>query len=277
MPKVLTKEQIEQYHDEGFISPVRVISESEALSIKNQLEQVEADFPDEINAQSRNNLHLSFAFLDALAHNTIIVDAMEDLIGPDIALWASVMFIKEPSSKQYVSWHQDATYMGLDSIDFPTPWIALSPSNRDTGCMTMISGSHHSEIQIHKDTFAENNILTRGQVIPEVDKSKAIDLILEPGEMSIHHGAIIHGSQPNNSDQRRIGFSLQSYVPPSIKQVVGRNIWTHIRGEKRQDNDGIELDRPKYNMDPITVEQRRVAEENLSKILYKGAKIKRKY
>ena len=277
MPKVLTKEQIEQYHDEGFISPVRVISESEALSIKNQLEQVETDFPDEINAQSRNNLHLSFAFLDALAHNTIIVDAMEDLIGPDIALWASVMFIKEPSSKQYVSWHQDATYMGLDSIDFPTPWIALSPSNRDTGCMTMISGSHHSEIQIHKDTFAENNILTRGQVIPEVDKSKAIDLILEPGEMSIHHGAIIHGSQPNNSDQRRIGFSLQSYVPPSIKQVVGRNIWTHIRGKKRQDNDGIELDRPKYNMDPITVEQRRVAEENLSKILYKGAKIKRKY
>ena len=277
MPKVLTKEQIEQYHDEGFISPVRVISENEALSIKNQLEQVEADFPDEINAQSRNNLHLSFAFLDVLAHNTIIVDAMEDLIGPDIALWASVMFIKEPSSKQYVSWHQDATYMGLDSIDFPTPWIALSPSNRDTGCMTMISGSHHSEIQIHKDTFAENNILTRGQVIPEVDKSKAIDLILEPGEMSIHHGAIIHGSQPNNSDQRRIGFSLQSYVSPSIKQVVGRNIWTHIRGKKRQDNDGIELDRPKYNMDPITVEQRRVAEENLSKILYKGAKIKRKY
>ena len=277
MPKVLTKEQIEQYHDEGFIAPVRVISENEALSIKNQLEKVEADFPDEINAQSRNNLHLSFAFLDALAHNTIIVDAMEDLIGPDIALWASVMFIKEPSSKQYVSWHQDATYMGLDSIDFPTPWIALSPSNRDTGCMTMISGSHHSEIQIHKDTFAENNILTRGQVIPEVDKSKAIDLILEPGEMSIHHGAIIHGSQPNNSDQRRIGFSLQSYVPPSIKQVVGRNIWTHIRGKKRQDNDGIELDRPKYNMDPITVEQRRVAEENLSKILYKGAKIKRKY
>ena len=277
MHKVLTKEQIEQYHDEGFISPIRVISENEALSIKNQLEQVEADFPDEINAQSRNNLHLSFAFLDALAHNTIIVDAMEDLIGPDIALWASVMFIKEPSSKQYVSWHQDATYMGLDSIDFPTPWIALSPSNRDTGCMTMISGSHHSEIQIHKDTFAENNILTRGQVIPEVDKSKAIDLILEPGEMSIHHGAIIHGSQPNNSHQRRIGFSLQSYVPPSIKQVVGKNIWTHIRGKKRQDNDGIELDRPKYNMDPSTVEQRRVAEENLSKILYKGAKIKRKY
>ena len=277
MPKVLTKEQIEQYHDEGFISPVRVISEAQALSIKNQLEQVEAEFPDEINAESRNNLHLSFAFLDALAHNKIIVDAVEDLIGPDIALWASVMSIKEPSSKQYVSWHQDATSMGLDSIDFPTPWIALSPSNIETGCMTMIAGSHHSEIQNHEDTFAENNILTRGQVIPNIDRSKAVDLILEPGEMSIHHGAIIHGSQPNKSNQRRIGFSLQSYVPPSIKQVVGKNIWTHIRGQKRKDIDGIELSRPNYNMDPITVEQRRFAEENLSEILYKGAKLKRKY
>jgi ectoine hydroxylase-related dioxygenase (phytanoyl-CoA dioxygenase family) len=220
---------------------------------------------------------LSFAFLDALAHHPIIVDAMEDLIGPDIALWASVMFIKEPASKDYVSWHQDATYMGLNSTNFPTPWIALSPSNKETGCMTMISGSHKSSIQSHEDTFAENNILTRGQVIEDIDESKGVDLILEPGEMSIHHGAIIHGSQPNKSNQRRIGFSLQSYIPPSIQQVVGRNIWTHIRGRKRHDEDGMTLERPKHNMDSITVAQRRVANENLSEILYKGAKTKRNY
>ena len=277
MSKVLTKSQIEQYHDEGFISPVRVISEQEAHLIKQELEMVEAEFPEEINAESRNNLHLSFAFLDALAHNEIIVDAMEDLIGPNISLWASVMFIKEPSSKHYVSWHQDATYMGLDSLNFPTPWVALSPSNKETGCMTMIAGSHKTKIQEHEDTFAENNILTRGQVIQNVDESKAVDLILEPGEMSIHHGAVIHGSQPNNSTHRRIGFSLQSYMPPNIKQIVGRNIWTHVRGKKREDEDGILLDRPKFNMDPATVEQRRIANENLSEILYNGAKVKRNY
>ena len=101
--------------------------------------------------------------------------------------------------------------MGMNSTDFPTPWIALSPSNLETGCMTMISGSHKQEIHKHEDTFAEHNILTRGQVIPEVDESKGVDLILEPGEMSIHNGAIIHGSKPNKSQQRRIGFSLQSY------------------------------------------------------------------
>ena len=93
----------------------------------------------------------------------------------------------------------------------------------------------------------------------------------------IGHGAIIHGSQPNKSNQRRIGFSLQSYVPPSIKQVIGKNMWTHIRGQKRNDPDGIFLDRPKYNMDPKTVSQRKIAEKNLSEILYKGAKIKRNY
>ena len=277
MPRVLTKLQIEQYHDQGFICPIRVISEQEALSIKDELEQVEKEFPEEINSESRNNLHLSFAFLDALAHNKIIVDAIEDLIGPDISLWASVMFIKEPSSKQYVSWHQDATYMGLDSLDFPTPWIALSPSNIETGCMTMIAGSHKTKIQNHEDTFAENNILTRGQVIQDVDESKAVDLILQPGEMSIHHGAVIHGSQPNNSNQRRIGFSLQSYMPNNVKQNVGRNLWTHVRGQKRQDDDGMLLDRPRFNMDPNTVAQRKIANENLSEILYKGAKEKRNY
>ena len=277
MPKILTEQQIEQYQDEGYISPVRVVSKAEALSIKSQLEDMEAQFPEEVNAESRNNLHLSFEFLDALAHNPIIVDAMEDLIGPDIALWASVMFIKEPSSKHYVSWHQDATYMGMDDVNFPTPWIALSPSNLETGCMTMISGSHRQEIREHEDTFAEHNILTRGQVIAEVDESKGVDLILEPGEMSIHHGAIIHGSKPNKSQQRRIGFSLQSYMPPDIAQVVGRNIWTHVRGKKRQDSDGLTLDRPKCNMDPVTVSQRKIANENLSDILYKGAKRKRNY
>ena len=277
MLKVLTKQQIEQYQDEGFISPIQVIPGVEALSIKSQLEEVEAQFPEEVNAESRNNLHLSFEFLDALAHNPVIVDAMEDLIGPDIALWATVMFIKEPASKHYVSWHQDATYMGMNDVNFPTPWIALSPSNLETGCMTMISGSHKQEIRKHEDTFSEHNILTRGQVISGVDESKGVDLILEPGEMSIHHGAIIHGSKPNKSQQRRIGFSLQSYMPPAIEQVVGRNIWTHIRGEQRQDSDGMSLDRPKCNMDPVTVSQRRIANENLSDILYKGAKKKRNY
>ena len=141
----------------------------------------------------------------------------------------------------------------------------------------MTPGSHKKNIRNHEDTFAENNILTRGQVIQDVDESKAVNLILKPGEMSIHHGAIIHGSKPNKSNQRRIGFALQSYMPPNVVQLVGRNMWMHVRGKKRQDSDYVALHRPQYNMDPQGVLQRKIANENLSDILYKGSTIKRKY
>jgi hypothetical protein len=277
MPKVLTKNQIKQYHDEGFISPIRVMSESDALSIAAKIEKAEALYPEEIHSERRNNLHLSFSFLDELAHNEVVVDAIEDLIGHNISLWASVMFIKEPSSSHYVSWHQDATYMGMNSNNFATPWIALTPSTIETGCMSIIPNSHNTKIQKHVDTFNENNILTRGQEIIGIDDSVAVDIILKPGEMSIHSGTVIHGSKPNSSNNRRVGFALQSYMPPSIKQAVGKNIWTHIRGKDRQDYGGIKLERPRYDMDPVSVSQRKIADKNLANILYKGAEIKRNY
>ena len=277
MPKVLTKEQIKQYHEEGFIFPIQVIPKDEALAIAAKIEEAERLFPQEIHAKNRNNLHLSFSFLDKLVHNKIVVDAMEDLLGPDLALWATVMFIKEPSSDHYVSWHQDATYMGMNANRFATPWISLSTSDRNTGCMTMIPGAHLQEIVNHEDTFDNNNILTRGQIINNVDESLGVDLILEPGEMSIHSGTVVHASKPNRSNNRRIGFALQSYMPPNIKQVFGKNFWTHVRGKKRCDPNGMTLDRPRYDMDPNTVAQRKIVNENLARILYKDSDIKRNY
>ena len=277
MGKVLNEKQIEQYHDEGFILPIRVMSEEEALKIKERVEEAEKAFPEEFNPENRNNLHLTFMVLDELAHNPIILDAVEDLIGPDFSLWSSVMFIKNPSTEQFVSWHQDATYMGMSSSDFLTPWIALTPSTEEMGCMAMIPGSHKQNILPHQDTFSENNILTRGQVIKDVDEEKAVNLILKPGEMSIHHGAVIHGSKPNKSKQRRIGFALQSYCPHGIEQIIGKNIWLPIRGGKRDDLDGLQLERPQYDMAPLAVNLRNITNENYSNILYHDAIITRNY
>ena len=277
MGKVLNEKQIEQYHDEGFIAPIRVMSEDEALKVKERVEEAEKAFPEEFNPENRNNLHLTFMVLDELAHNPIILDAVEDLIGTDFSLWSSVMFIKNPSTKHFVSLHQDATYMGMTSNDFLTPWIALTPSTEEMGCMAMIPGSHKQNILPHQDTFDENNILTRGQVVKDVDEKKAVNLILKPGEMSIHHGAVIHGSKPNKSKQRRIGFALQSYCPHGIEQIIGKNIWMQIRGGKRNDRDGLQLRRPQFDMDPLAVNLRKIANENYSSILYHDAKITRKY
>ena len=276
MPKILSQQQIDQYHEQGFISQIDVMSEHEAQGYRLKLESVERDYPNEINPQNRNNAHLSFAFLDELVHHPIIVDAVEDLIGANISLWGSVLFIKEPQSAGFVSWHQDATYVGIKPHNFVTPWLALTPSNRDNGCMSMIPGSHIDHIREHEDTFDDDNILTRGQVVRDVDESTAVDLILRPGQMSLHHAEVIHGSRPNLGSDRRIGFAMQAYMPPEAQQGIGKNYWLDIRGENLRE-ESIALRRPQYDMDPQGVADRKLANDNWADILYQGAEKKRNY
>ena len=276
MPKILTQQQVEQYRQQGFLSPIDVMSEDEASRYARQLQAAEVEYPQELNAENRNNPHLAFGFLDQLAHHPVILDAVEDLIGPDFALWGSVLFIKEPKIRHYVSWHQDATYVGISPHDYVTPWLALTPSDRETGCMSMIPGSHRDDIQPHLETFHDDNILTRGQAIQEVDESVAVDLILRPGQMSLHHCRVIHGSQPNRSQQRRVGFALQGYVPAGGRQYQGANYWLPIRGNFMQ-ADFIALERPAGDMDPQALGERRKANQNWADILYQGAGRKRAY
>ena len=159
-----------------------------------------------------------------------------------------MLFIKEPKSSHFVSWHQDATYMGITPRHFVTPWIALTHSDRHTGCMSMIPGSHHKDIQPHQDTYGADNILTRGQEVTNVDASLAVDLILKPGQMSLHHAMTIHGSQPNQSqDKRRIGFALQSFMPAGARQTIGHNNWSPARGNCTQEGHHY-LVRPKHGI-----------------------------
>jgi len=214
MGKLLSQQQINSYQEEGFISPIEVMFEDDALSYAQRLEAAEANYPVDLTGVNRNNAHLCFTFLDELAYHPRVLDAVENLLGPNFFLWGSVLFIKEPKSSHFVSWHQDATYMHISPRNFVTPWIALTHSDRHTGCMSMIPGSHVNDIQPHTDTYGEDNILTRGQEVINVDPSQAVDLILKPGQMSLHHAMTIHGSQPNQSQhQRRIGFPLQSFMP----------------------------------------------------------------
>ena len=276
MGKVLTKQQIDSFHEQGFISPIDVISEDEARSYALRLEEAEQQFPEALNAENRNNVHLGFKLFDELAFHPIVHDAVEDLIGADFSLWGSVLFAKEPKSSHFVSWHQDGTYMGLWPHEFVSPWIALTESNLESGCMSMIPGSHRDGIQSHRDTFAEDNILTRGQEIPDIDEDSAVHLILKPGQMSIHHARVIHGSQPNRSRNRRVGFVLQVFAPAGTRQNIGENLWLPVRGNCAQD-DVEYLDRPEFDMDPKGAASRQRANDNWANILYQGASKKRAY
>ena len=140
--------------------------------------------------------------------------------------------------------------------------------------MSMIPGSHLNAIKEHDDTYGENNILTRGQVVKDVDESKAVDLIMRPGQMSVHHGEIVHGSQPNKSNQRRVGFALQSYMPNDIRQLIGENMWLPVKGVR---SNSIVLSRPAESMSDEAVAHRQEVNKNFSDILYHGAAQRRNY
>lgn len=275
MPKKLNADQISQYERNGFVFPVEIMSETEALDYRHRLEEAEARYPEVINGSSaRNNAHLTFEFLDEIVHKSEILDAVEDVIGENILAWGSVLFIKEAHDPAFVSPHQDFTYMGLEPHDGVSIWLALSPSTGASGCMQMYPGTHRVGQLPHKDTFSEHNILTRGQVVEGLDPANAVDIELRPGQMSLHHPRVVHGSQPNRSDTRRIGIVVQAYLPPHVRSLKSAGHVSVVRGA---DVDGHfeALPRPSADMEPNAVALRDHINQLRYDVLYDGAEERR--
>jgi non-haem Fe2+, alpha-ketoglutarate-dependent halogenase len=217
----LSQAQIRRYHEQGYLCPIRVLSPERAAAYRQKLEAAEAVNGGPFRGAMKQKPHLLFTWLDELARDDRVLDAVEGVIGPNILCWASGFFTKEAHDPSYVSWHQDLTYWGLEPADIVTAWVALSPSTPESGCMRVVPGSHKQDVLAHAETFAEHNLLSRGQEIQvEVDERDAVDVILRPGEMSLHHVKLIHGSGANQADDRRIGFAIR-YVPTYVRQTAG--------------------------------------------------------
>ena len=269
MPKLLSDAQIAQYEDQGYLAPIRVMDETDALALRHKLEEIEGRMGGPLRGDLRHKTHLLFPFLADLVRQPKILDAIEDVLGPNILCWSSNFFIKEAADPAFVSWHQDSTYWGLSSPDVATAWVALTPSNEANGAMAVVPGSHKLDQMPHRDTFHRHNLLTRGQEIAvEVDEAQSVPLNLHPGEMSLHHVRLVHGSAPNPSLDRRIGFAIR-YIPTSIRQVEGEDSATLVRGEDRFHHFAHEP-APKIDMDPEMLELHRQIAERNAKILYRG-------
>jgi non-heme Fe2+,alpha-ketoglutarate-dependent halogenase len=156
-----------------------------------------------------------------------------------------------------------------------TAWVALSEANDKSGCMQMIPGSH-TDIKDHNDTFGEDNILTRGQEVQGVDGSKGVSTPLNPGQMSIHSARVVHSSQANNSDDRRIGFVIQPYMPPDVMQTLSKSYAQLVRGSDPYGHFNL-IDRPKVDMDPSDLAIKEKVNKTWADILYHGAKKRRDY
>jgi len=270
MPKLLSRAEIDRFHEDGFLAPIRVMPEAEALDYRRRLERFEASAGGPLAGDLRHKPHLLFTGLADLVRHPRILDTVEDLYGPDLLCWSSSFFIKEQESPTFVSWHQDSTYWGLSRPDVVTAWVAFTPANESNGAMQVIPGSHHRDQIPHRDTFAKHNLLTRGQeVAVDVDERQAVRLDLRPGEMSLHHVRLVHGSPPNTSDDRRIGFAIR-YIPTSVSQVAGdEDSATLVRGEDRYGHFAPEP-RPRADLEPGMLALHRQITERNARILYRG-------
>jgi non-haem Fe2+, alpha-ketoglutarate-dependent halogenase len=269
--KQLAPETVEAYKRDGILFPLRVMDEATAAGMRAKVEALAAAEGGKLSRATNQKPHLLLPWLADLVRHPAVLDPVEDILGPNILCWASGFFWKQPRDPAFISWHQDSTYWGLSHADIVTAWIALTPSTPESGCMQVVPGTHHREQVAHKDTFAENNLLSRGQEIAvEVDPEDVVDVVLQPGEMSLHHVRLFHGSEPNRSALPRIGFAVR-YIPTYIRQTAGaRDSATLVRGEDTFGHFDLEP-RPAVDFDPACVAFHRAMLENAEKILYAGA------
>ena len=267
MPKVLSDAQVARYHEAGYHFPLSALAADEATSLRTRYQSQAAL----IRGRNNQKPHLLFTWIDHLIRSPAILDAVEDLLGPDLLCWSSQFFAKPAGDAGYVSWHQDATYWGLSSPEVTTAWVALSPSTVESGCMQVIAGTHTSQVA-HEDKFDEKNLLSRGQeVTVQVDRSQAVNVELQPGEFSLHHVLLFHGSEPNRSTDARIGFAIR-YVPTHVFQRSGtRESATLVRGVDRYGHFDPEQP-PEADMHPDAVARHGAIIDRQLKILYAGAR-----
>ena len=272
----LNEKQLKDYEDHGFVAPIDIFTLEEATKIKEEIEYIEKKWPDELIGLGRNNVHYISPIFDQVCHNSKILDAVESIIGKDILVGGTTLFIKDPDKKGFVSWHQDAKYIGFEPHNWVTAWLAITDANEENGCMRMWSGSHKEKIKKHKDTFNENNLLTRGQTVQNVPLEDTTPNILKAGQLSLHHPMIVHGSGSNKSNIRRIGFVIQSYIGTNVDQVIGK---VYVQQARGKDNFKYHehTKRPSELMSKEDINIRIKANNELSKIFYNDAKKQGKY
>lgn len=222
MSRTLCAEEIARFENEGLVFPLPVFGADEIGGHYAALKALEQTRAGRLSPLLNFKPYLLIPWLWDMIHDRRILDAVEPLVGPDILCWEASFFSKEPNDRAFVSWHQDATYWGLSENVGVTAWIAFTPSTRENGCMRVIKGSHAEALAHATGDDAANMLPFREQVESAVDESPAIDIVLAPGEMSLHHPMVVHGSAPNSSEDRRLGLAIR-YISASV----------HQRGEMR--------------------------------------------
>lgn len=233
LPHGLDAADCAAFRRDGLLCPIDVMPESEAAVLRRQVEALEARMHGRLSGLVRAKPHLLVPFLWDIVQDPRIVDPVASLLGTDIVCIGSSMIDKPSGSDGYVAWHQDATFWGLSEAAGATAWLALSAATMASGCMQALPGTHTRQLE-HLDTGDARNMLgAREAVRQEIDLTQAVPMELRPGQMSLHHPQVLHGSGLNTSADRRLGFVIR-YVPAHVRQDGGTA--TLVRGRNLADN-----------------------------------------
>ena len=236
MPKALSTEQVEQYRRDGYVTPVKVLSEEDTAIFRRQME--DAETAGALRGIGQTKFYLRFPWVHRIATHPAILDAVEDLIGPNIMLYHNTVWFKEGGNGTYVSWHQDNTYFGHDPCEVLTAWLAITPATMESGCKQFLPGTQRlGQLALKAPDIHGGNMLSSGQTVDfDPTSIEPVPVELKPGECSLHHAFLIHGSLPNNAPQRRMGITF-IYHPPQLGQLgTCRTSALLVRGEDPYDH-----------------------------------------
>ncbi len=219
---MLTATDVADYRRQGYLPGRRHLTAGEAASLREAcIRTCGVEIKDTPRRQANNRLkpYLLYPWAARLVRHAAILDSVEALIGPDILVFHTTVWFKEPRSRKSVPWHQDATYFGLKPFEHVTAWAALTPSTEAMGCIHMLPRSHRDGQLGHADKPDPNLMLSRGQTVTaDIDAGAAVSLLMAPGEVSFHHTLAVHRSGPNTSGEPRIGVGI-SYIPTHVRHV----------------------------------------------------------
>ena len=247
MPHILTDAQVAAYRRDGVVFPLPAFSAGQAELYRQALlrDCAAAERPvSEAGIRqpsTRVKSYLLFPWAAELVRHPAILDAVQQVIGPDILVFHSTVWFKPAGSEGRVPWHQDGTYFGLEPFEHVTAWVALSPSTPASGCVEVLPGSHRAGQRAHVDQKDPRIMLSRGQSIREpVDEAAAVPITLQPGQFSLHHTMVLHSSRPNHSAADRIGIGI-SYIPGHVRHVgETRLVASLVRGTDRHGHFDLE-------------------------------------
>jgi len=236
MAKALSKQQVASFRENGFLAPLDMCGEEEAGALYRKFVALEEGCDGEVSSRFRIKAHLPFPWLCELIRHPTLLDAAEDIIGPNILCWGSSFFIKKPGDERFISWHTDTFFYGTRPADTLNAWVSLNDSDLVSGCIRFLPGSHKGPPAEHVIRPDPRNLASNGQTVINVDESRAVDAILRPGQFSLHHESVVHGSSPNKSDHARIGISIH-YIPPHVRETRFEGATAMLlRGEDTEGN-----------------------------------------